>query len=98
MAALDLLHHFRKIQEHMNKKEHNGLAAIVMDGENAWEYYQDNGRLFFETLYSQLDGGDNIRTTTVSNYLKRERPKKILTKIIKFFVFHFIFSSPILQI
>src|SRR3989338_2377648 len=50
LAALDLLDHFQKISGSMRRGVDSGLATIVMDGENAWEYYDDNGRKFFELV------------------------------------------------
>jgi len=53
----------------------------VMDGENAWEYYEDNGRRFFETLYANLDVQEEICSTTVTDYLSFDPPKKTLSNI-----------------
>jgi alpha-amylase/alpha-mannosidase (GH57 family) len=35
-----------------------------MDGENAWEYYKNNGVSFFETLYASLEKSDMLSTST----------------------------------
>ncbi len=80
-AALDLLGHFRGILESQKKKTTGSLVTIVMDGENAWEYYEDNGRRFFEVLYSQLDKVNPMGTTTVSDYLKIKPARKTLRNI-----------------
>ena len=40
-----------------------------MDGENAWEFFADNGRTFFETLYEHLDDDDELEAVTISDYL-----------------------------
>lgn len=81
-AAEDLLGHFRRILENLRRDTDRGLVTIVMDGENAWEYYEDNGRRFFETLYSNLDGKDaSISSTTVSEYLASEPHRKTITDI-----------------
>ncbi|MBI4974316.1 MAG: glycoside hydrolase [Candidatus Omnitrophica bacterium] len=81
-AAEDLLGHFRRILENLRRDADRGLATIVMDGENAWEYYEDNGRTFFERLYSNLDGKESsINSTTVSEYLTAEPHRKTITNI-----------------
>lgn len=49
------------------------LVAVMLDGENAWEYYPYNAYYFFEDLYSALESHPAIRTTTPSAYL-REHP------------------------
>jgi alpha-amylase/alpha-mannosidase (GH57 family) len=80
-AALDLMGHFRKIADHMRKDSPHGLITIAMDGENAWEYFENNGRAFFETLYAELSKPESLPTTTVSGYLETDPPKKTLTSI-----------------
>ncbi len=47
------------------------VVVITMDGENAWEYYRQNGRPFFEALYGRLSDDQRIRTTTFSEQLNR---------------------------
>src|SRR3989338_3843384 len=81
-AAEDLLGHFKRILENLRRDADRALVTIVMDGENAWEYYADNGRAFFERLYSNLDGKEgSIGSTTVSEYLEAEPQRKTITNI-----------------
>jgi alpha-amylase/alpha-mannosidase (GH57 family) len=49
------------------------LVAVILDGENAWEYYPYNGWYFFEELYALLSKNDHIRTTTFAT-LVAEQP------------------------
>ena len=80
-AAWDLIGHFNTTVQNLRRDTDRGLLTIVMDGENAWEYYEDNGRSFFETLYSNLDKQDDLSSTTITDYLSLEPPKKTLTNI-----------------
>jgi alpha-amylase/alpha-mannosidase (GH57 family) len=81
-AAEDLIGHFRDILENLRRDADKGLVTIVMDGENAWEYFEDNGRAFFETLYSRLESqSEPFGTTTISEYLAVEPAKKALNDI-----------------
>ncbi|MFA6079841.1 MAG: glycoside hydrolase family 57 protein, partial [Candidatus Omnitrophota bacterium] len=73
-AARDLINHCNNIGNEMRRDTDRGLLAIVMDGENAWEYFDDNGRLFFETLYANLDRQELVGSTTVSDFLELESP------------------------
>jgi alpha-amylase/alpha-mannosidase (GH57 family) len=41
-----------------------------MDGENAWEYYTNDGHDFLNLLYQRLSELDFINCTTISEYLK----------------------------
>jgi alpha-amylase/alpha-mannosidase (GH57 family) len=49
------------------------MVAVMLDGENAWEYYPYNGWYFFEELYALLSKNEQIRTTTFATLLA-ERP------------------------
>lgn len=45
------------------------LVSIVLDGENAWEYYPYNGFYFLSDLYESLGKHAAIRMTTYSAFL-----------------------------
>ena len=47
------------------------LIPIILDGENAWEYYQGQGRPFFRALYGRLSGHPELRTVTMSDACAR---------------------------
>src|SRR5262245_55939014 len=42
------------------------LIPIILDGENAWEYYEGQGRPFFRALYRRLSGHPELRTVTMA--------------------------------
>ncbi|MFH1073594.1 MAG: glycoside hydrolase family 57 protein [Candidatus Firestonebacteria bacterium] len=56
----------------------NPLISIILDGENAWEYYKNNALGFFDALYERLSKDGRIRTVTVSEYLEKFPPKDVL--------------------
>jgi len=39
---------------------------VILDGENAWEYYEGGGRPFLRALYRALSAADDIRTVTMA--------------------------------
>jgi alpha-amylase/alpha-mannosidase (GH57 family) len=80
-AAWDLIGHFRRVSENLRRDTDNGLLTIAMDGENAWEYFEDNGRVFFQTLYANLDREKNVGSTTISDFLDLNPPKASLSDI-----------------
>lgn len=45
------------------------VVSVILDGENAWEYYPYNGFYFLDGLYAELEAHANIRTSTFSGYL-----------------------------
>jgi len=45
------------------------LVCVILDGENAWEYYPYNAYWFFEDLYAALAAHPQIRTLTLTDAL-----------------------------
>jgi alpha-amylase/alpha-mannosidase (GH57 family) len=55
----------------------DALVPIILDGENAWEYYEESGRPFLRELYRRLQGDSGISALTVSEALARMRPEPL---------------------
>jgi len=68
-AVNDLMKHLSNTEAAF--KGEDILVAIAMDGENAWEYFSNDGHDFLELLYKRLSESKNIKTTTVSEYLEK---------------------------
>jgi len=66
-AVADFMAHLGNINKAFKGKDI--LVVIAMDGENAWEYYANDGHDFLELLYKNLSEADFIKATTVSEYL-----------------------------
>lgn len=45
------------------------VVPVILDGENCWEYYEQNGRPFLEALYGLLETSGEIETTTIHDAL-----------------------------
>jgi alpha-amylase/alpha-mannosidase (GH57 family) len=72
-AVDDFIQHLNNINKAF--KGNDILVTIAMDGENAWEYYDNDGHDFLNLLYQRLSESDFIKTTTVSEYLKNHEAK-----------------------
>ena len=55
------------------------LVPIVLDGENAWEWYWAQGRPFLRELYKRIEGDPNLEALTVSEALAKYEPKPLET-------------------
>lgn len=66
-AVNDLMKHLENIHDAF--KGQDILVTIAMDGENAWEYFRNDGHDFLGLLYQRLSDSKIIKTTTVSEYL-----------------------------
>ena len=52
----------------------DALVPIILDGENAWEYYDHNGRPFFRELYRAISEDHNMESVTVAEAFERMQP------------------------
>ncbi len=62
----------RLIQVHTSlPKDKPHLLSIILDGENAWEYYKNDGQDFLRYLYEGLSKDKRLNTVTVSEYISK---------------------------
>jgi alpha-amylase/alpha-mannosidase (GH57 family) len=64
-AAADLHRRIRLIGERWTA-ERPPTLSIILDGENAWEYYPGNGRDFLRRFYARIQADPDIKPLTVS--------------------------------
>jgi alpha-amylase/alpha-mannosidase (GH57 family) len=53
------------------------LVPIILDGENAWEYYYYNGRPFLRELYQRISESPDLLALTVSEALQRDESRAL---------------------
>lgn len=63
-------------------KEGDYVVSVILDGENAWEYYKENGLPFLSGLYEALSGDEEVTTVTPSRYLQDVRNVPILERVV----------------
>jgi|SaaInlLV_10m_DNA_4_1040232.scaffolds.fasta_scaffold00022_67 alpha-amylase/alpha-mannosidase (GH57 family) len=64
------------------KGDPKGIVSIILDGENAWEYYPENGYHFLSALYKQLAEHEEINLTTYGEYLDQQSETISLSNIV----------------
>jgi len=70
------LHRIRKAIPEGNLS--NSVVPIILDGENCWEYYKNDGHDFLSELYSRLSKDKLLCTTTISDFLqKSDEPQRL---------------------
>jgi alpha-amylase/alpha-mannosidase (GH57 family) len=57
------------------------LVPVILDGENCWEYYPEDGLFFLRELYGLLDSHPSIEMVTVSEYLERYPPTRRIDRL-----------------
>ncbi len=55
----------------------DALVPIILDGENAWEYYDRNGRPFFRELYGRIQADSRMEAITVKDAFTRIAPEPL---------------------
>ena len=50
------------------------VVSIILDGENAWEYYRGNGRAFLKKFYARVAADPDLQAVTASEALKLVEP------------------------
>jgi alpha-amylase/alpha-mannosidase (GH57 family) len=88
MNEKDAVNNFMEHLENINKafsakggKEKDILVTIALDGENAWEFFRNDGHDFLELFYQRISDTDFIKTTTISEYLKLNPAKRIIKRL-----------------
>jgi len=68
VAADDFIHRLseagRRAKRRMDGAE--PTIFVILDGENAWEHYEGQGRPFLRALYSRLQSSDELQSVTMS--------------------------------
>ncbi len=72
-AVNDLIHRARSLLRSAPQPS-EACLAVVLDGENAWEFYEDHGEPFLAGLYRALAEADDLRSVTMSEALEQVPP------------------------
>ncbi len=78
-AVGDLIHHLEVIAAN---EPDDSVVSIIMDGENAWEYFPENGYHFLSALYKRLSHHPAIEMSTFSECLAGGSSVKPLARVV----------------
>jgi alpha-amylase/alpha-mannosidase (GH57 family) len=73
MGAVQAAEDFHRRIRAIGDREPAGRTAtvsIILDGENAWEYYPENGRQFLREFYRRVQNDGEIRAMTASESIE----------------------------
>lgn len=79
-AAEDLINKFLRVYEALPHNEPQ-IVPIILDGENAWEYYRNDGRDFLRYLYEGISKDERLETVTISGYLDEHHQRRPLSRL-----------------
>ncbi len=74
-AAADL--HLRIRAAARSTGERPAVISIILDGENAWEFFPGNGREFLRSFYGRVAADPELRAVTASEALEATTPGRL---------------------
>lgn len=81
-AVRDFINHLESIAD-AHADEPDAVVSVILDGENAWEYYPENGYYFLSALYARLAENPRIELCTFSETIeKATTPPQVLPHIV----------------
>ena len=81
-AASNLIHKIKESAKSVIASGQDAMVPIILDGENAWEYYPRSGREFLRRFYDGLQKEPGMEAVTVTEAIARHKnvsPLKSLT-------------------
>ncbi len=81
-AAAHLLRRLKESAQPLLKAGKDAVVSIILDGENAWEFYTESGREFLRRLYDALSRDPEIEAVTVSEAIARQKTFAPLAQIV----------------
>lgn len=79
MHSTDAVKDFMASLDAIIANNHNAtpkVVSVILDGENAWEYYPYNGYYFLSELYEALANHPQIQMTTFSDIVQLQQSKQ----------------------
>jgi alpha-amylase/alpha-mannosidase (GH57 family) len=84
-AVADFMKRLRAIRERLvqsdGDKPRPHVIPVILDGENCWEYYREDGVPFLRGLYRALSEDPDFETVLASDYLAKNPPVRQLSSI-----------------
>ncbi len=81
-AANHLVHNIRQAAQPVLDQGRDAVVSVILDGENAWEYYPRSGREFLRRVYERLQSEPGIEAVTVSEAIARHHDYGKLTSLV----------------
>src|SRR5437868_2919345 len=81
-AADHLMQSIRNAAEPVLSAGHDAVVPVILDVENAWEYYPASGREFLRRFYDALGSTPGVEAVTMSEAIIRHHEKSQLTSLV----------------
>ncbi|MBI3477249.1 MAG: glycoside hydrolase [Acidobacteria bacterium] len=81
-AANNLIQKIRECAQPLLSHGQDAMIPIILDGENAWEYYPQSGREFLRRFYDGLAKDPGIEAVTVTEAIARHQSFGYLNSLV----------------
>jgi alpha-amylase/alpha-mannosidase (GH57 family) len=81
-AANNLIHKIKESAKSVIASGQDAVVPIILDGENAWEYYPQSGREFLRRFYDALQKEPGMEAVTVTEAIARHKNVAPLKSIV----------------
>ena len=80
-AARHLIGNIKEAARPVLDRGRDAVVSIILDGENAWEYYPKSGREFLRRFYDALQHEPGLEAVTISEAIARHKDFGKLTSL-----------------
>ena len=80
-AANSMMRSLHGIHKALAADDRDYIVPIILDGENAWDWYRHDGKEFFHSWYEQMSEAGWLRTVTVAEYLEEHPPTATIQQL-----------------
>src|SRR5215469_1184114 len=81
-AARQLIENIKESAQPVLRSGSDAVIPIILDGENAWEYFPQSGREFLRRFYDALQSDGGIEAVTVSEAIARHQHFNLLSSLV----------------
>jgi len=80
-AVNDFIKRLEFIQQRTSRLPGDYLVSIILDGENAWEFYPNDGRDFLNGIYFRLNAHQSLKCVSVWEFLSSRKVVEVLGRV-----------------
>ncbi len=80
-AAAHLMQNIKDSAQPLLRMGADAVVPVILDGENAWEYYPESGREFLRRFYELLQNDKSVEAVTASEAIARHQNFNVLRSL-----------------
>jgi alpha-amylase/alpha-mannosidase (GH57 family) len=76
-AVNDFIQNLKALRKILEGNLENSIVPVILDGENAWEYFPEDGTAFLSRLYQTLAEHDQIELVSLDDMADELQPRSL---------------------